>query len=161
MYNFSYIMRISLVIQMAHSSLMAFYGKELFVSGYSIAFYKKYSFIMIIAFAMSVLIIYGFNFYIKEKLTINLTTYLILLYTLIISYAASIEGFFARINKNRIILMVSIISSILFCLSILVFVKDDLKSLALCMVIYSFIYLSLMILFAHNEKGNQIEDILL
>lgn len=110
---------------------------------------------------MSVLIIYGFNFYIKEKLTINLTTYLILLYTLIISYAASIEGFFARINKNRIILMVSIISSILFCLSILVFVKDDLKSLALCMVIYSFIYLSLMILFAHNEKGNQIEDILL
>ena len=152
MYNFSYIMRISLVIQMAHSSLMAFYGKDLFVNGYSLLFYKKYTFVIIVAFALSILCLYGFNFFLIDKLTIDLTTYLILFYSLIISYAASLEVFFSRKDKNKVILFVSVMSCLIF-LALLIFIgKGGLRSLALCMVIYSIIYLITLYMIAKVKK---------
>lgn len=152
MYNFSYIMRISLVIQMAHSSLMAFYGKDLFVNGYSISFYKKYTFVILLAFVFSILCLYGFNYFIPEKLTIDLTTYLILLYSLIISYAASLEVFYARNDKNKIILFVSVVSCLIF-LALLFFVRGNgLQSLAICMVIYSVVYFISLFMIAKEKK---------
>lgn len=141
MYNFSYILRISLVIQMAHSSLMAFYGKDLFVNGYSVLFYKKYTIVILVAFILSILCLYGFNLFITDKLTIDLTTYLILLYSLIISYAASLEVFFSRKDQNKVILFVSVVSCLVFLILLFFIGKGGLRSLALCMVIYSLIYL--------------------
>ena len=65
MYNFSYIMRISLVIQMAHASLISFYGKELFVKGYSVSFYKKYCLVIGSAFVLSVICLFVFNHFVN------------------------------------------------------------------------------------------------
>lgn len=152
MYNFSYIMRISMVIQMAHASLISFYGKELFVKGYSLSFYKKYLLVMGSAFALSVICLYVFNFFVTDKLTINITTFLILLYTLLFSLGASFEMWYGRRNQNRVILYISIFCCLIFFGLIFIVGVESLSSLALYMVIYALLYLLLLIFVAKVKK---------
>ena len=152
MYNFSYIMRISLVIQMAHASLISFYGKELFVKGYSLSFYKKYCLVIGVAFVLSVICLYIFNYLVTDKLTINLTTFLILIYTLLFSLGASFEMWYSRMNNNRVILYVAILSCLVFLGLIFIVGVQSLMSLALYMVIYALIYLILLIAVAKVKR---------
>ena len=148
MYNFSYIMRISLVIQMAHASLISFYGKELFVNGYSKSFFKKYGLVIGSAFVLSVICLYIFNLFITDKLTIDATTFLILIYTLLYSLGASLEMWYGRKNQNSVILYVSILSCLIFFGLIFIVGVKSLKSLAIYMVVYSLTYLILLIMIA-------------
>lgn len=152
MYNFSYIMRISMVIQMAHASLISFYGKELFVNGYSLSFFKKYFLVMGSAFVLSVICLYVFNFFVTDKLTIDTTTYLILLYTLLFSLGASFEMWYGRRNRNRVILFVSIFCCLVFFSMIFFLGVDGLSSLALYMVVYALLYLIMLLLIAKINK---------
>lgn len=152
MYNFSYIMRISMVIQMAHASLISFYGKELFVKGYSLSFYKKYFLVMGSAFLLSVICLYVFNLFVTDKLTINTTTYLILLYTLLFSLGASFEMWYGRRDQNRVILFVSVFCCLVFFGLIFIVGVNSLSSLALYMVVYALLYLIMLVLIAKVKK---------
>lgn len=152
MYNFSYIMRISLVIQMAHASLISFYGKELFVNGYSASFFKKYGLVIGSAFILSVICLYVFNLFITDKLTIDATTFFILTYTLLYSLGASLEMWYGRKNQNRVILYVSIFSCLIFFGLIFFAGVKSLMSLAIYMVVYSLTYLILLIMIAKAKK---------
>ena len=153
MYNFSYIMRISMVIQMAHASLISFYGKELFVKGYSVSFYKKYLLVMGSAFVVSIVCLYIFNFFVADKLTINLTTFLILIYTLLFSLGASFEMWYGRKNQNRVILFVSIFCCFIFLCLIFIVGIESLSSLALYMVVYALLYIILLVIIAKLKKN--------
>ena len=153
MYNFSYVMRIAMIIQMAHASMIAYYGKELYVKGYSSSFYKKYIVVIGMAFIISIFLLFLFNRFTSfDKLTINITTYLILLYTFIHCCAASLELFFGRVNMNRSVLGMSVIACFVFCALIFVFKISNLQTLAIYMVIYAFIYLVLLIMNAFFKK---------
>lgn len=153
MYNFSYVMRISMIIQMAHTSMIAYYGKELYLKGYSSSFYKKYISVIGIAFSLSIVILFSFNYFTSfDKLTIDITTYLILLYTLIHCCGASLELFFGRENMNRSILGVSVISCATFCGLIFICKVESLKTLAIYMVSYSLIYFILLAMNAYCKK---------
>lgn len=152
MYNFSYIMRISLVIQMAHASLISFYGKELFVKGYSVSFYKKYFWVIGTAFVISVICLFVFNLFVTDKLTIGLTTFLILVYTVLYCLGASFEMWYGRKNQNHLILFVSIFSCLIFFGLIFIIGVQSLMSLALYMIIYALIYLIFLIMIAKAKK---------
>ncbi len=152
MYNFSYIMRISMVIQMAHASLISFYGKELFVKGYSLSFYRKYILVVSSAFLLTVIFLYIFNLFVVEKITIDTTAFLLLLYTLLYSFGASFEMWYGRKNQNKLILGISLFSGIVFLFLIYTFGISSLKTMAIYMVIYSVIYLTLIIMIAKAKK---------
>lgn len=153
MYNFSYTMRISMIIQMAHSSLIAYYAKELYVKGYSSSFYKIYVMVIGFAFLLSVLFVYLFNqLTTVDKLAIDSTTYLIFLYTFIHCCGASLELFFGRSNMNKKVLIMSVISCLFFCLFVFVLKIHNLKELAFYMVLYSLIYFFLMLYGAFHNK---------
>lgn len=152
MYNFSYIMRISLVIQMAHASLISFYGKELFVKGYSASFFKKYGLVIGSAFILSVICLYVFNLFFTDKLTIDATTFLILIYTLLYSLGASLEMWYGRKNQNHVILYFSIFSSMIFFGLIFFVGVKSLMLLAIYMVVYALTYLILLIMIAKARR---------
>ena len=153
MYNFSYLMRISMIIQMAHASMISYYGKDLYTKGYSSSFYKKYLFVITTAFLFTVCFVFFFNSYANvEKLTIDTTAFLIFIYTFIHCCGASLELFFSRVNMNRSVLGMSIISCIVFFILIFVFGVNDLQILVIYMVVYSLLYLVLLIMMAKAKK---------
>ncbi len=152
MYNFSYIMRISMVIQMAHASLISFYGKDLFVKGYSLSFYKKYCLVIGSAFVVAIIFLCVFNQFVTDKLTIDTTTFLILIYTLLHSLGASFELWYGRKDKNRVILYVSVVSCLIFLGFIFFVGVQNLQSLALYMVIHALSYLILLVAIAKANK---------
>lgn len=138
---------------MAHTSMIAYYGKELYIKGYSSSFYKKYLIVIGIAFFLSIILLFAFNIITTfDKLTIDTTTYLILVYTFIHCCGASLELFFGRVNLNRSILAMSVISCAVFCFLIFVCGVNSLQTLAVYMVVYSLVYLILLTMNAYCKK---------
>lgn len=153
MYNFSYVMRISMIIQMAHASMISFYGKDLYVTGFSASFYKRYLIVIGAAFILTILFLYLFNQFVSfDKLTIDVTTYLILLYTFVHCCGASIELFYGRVNMNRYVLYMSAVACFLFCVLIFVVKIRNLQELSLYMVLYSIVYFFLLLIGAFHKK---------
>lgn len=153
MYNFSYIMRISIIVQMAHASLMAFYGKKLYLNGYDMPFCKRYVIIITTALILSLVSLYVFNMFSTEnKLRIDLTALIVLLYTFIHCCGAATEVYFGRNNRNRIVLYLSLFSSVIYGLLLLLFDKTILL-FSVSMVAYSLIYfISLIVYIFYSKK---------
>lgn len=152
MYNFSYIMRISLIVQMAHASLMAFYGKKLYLNGYDISFCKRYILVISIALLFALISLYAFNiFSFENKLRIDLTAFLVLFYTLIHCCGAAIEVYFGRNNKNHVILYMSLLSSVVYGFMLVLF-HQTLLHFSISMVSYSLFYLLLLVAYIKFDK---------
>ncbi len=151
MYCFSYVMRISMIIQMAHASIIAFYGKQLFVEGYTKRIVKQYMFYILVSVALSFCFLFMFNsLFPIDKIPINATVFLILLYTIFYCIAAFIELSYNRNALNYKILYFSIISSILFLFLIFYIGVNGLLSLSIYMLSYSALYLFLLFYFRNK-----------
>ena len=158
MYNFSYIMRISLIVQMAHASLMAFYGKKLYINGYDMSFCKRYVLVITFALILSLISLYVFNMFSTEnKLRIDLTAFIVLLYTFIHCCGAATEVYFGRNNKNRVILYMSLLSSILYGVMLVLFHKT-LLHFSISMVFYSFFYFILLVTYIKYDKRKSVRN---
>ncbi|RKX28703.1 MAG: hypothetical protein DRP47_03645 [Candidatus Zixiibacteriota bacterium] len=118
MFHISFIQRIALVIQLAHTSAVGYLSKRIFVEKGNSISYKilgLYSVMM----ALSVIGILGLLFGmrildLKQAVPIDLITVLIIVYTLAWCYGAYFEMYINKMNKNRYILFFSGVSALIF-----------------------------------------------
>lgn len=146
MYVFSYTMRISMVIGMAHTSILAFYSKQIYTNYFSVSILLKYALFLLSSSVLSFLIIISLNGYLPQKLPIDLTMLVIFIYNIIFFAGSFCEAFYGRANENQRILVISFISAIVFVLLILSEKELTILSISLTMLIYAAVRFLLMIL---------------
>lgn len=155
MYSFSYTLRISLIIQLAHSSVMAYFSKRIFLQGYSLNLIVGY-----LSFISTCILVCYTSLVCLNQLDvfhINITwaTLVLFLYTYIFCSASFFGDFFSRRNLNRLTLYATVIASIVYAL---IFVINDNRSLeyvAIAMLTYSVVRLLLYITFLIRIKNKE------
>lgn len=139
MYSFSYVLRIAMIIQMAHASVLAYYSKEIYISvkkGFDKSILQLYSLFIGIAVILSVIFILTFNRFLStEQIRIDVTFFLILLYVLLWCFQAFFEIYYNKTNNNKFILLYSLIGGGVYLLLILGLGVKGIKSLSIYMLI--------------------------
>ena len=159
MYCLSFILRISMIVSMMSSSLIAFYSKNIYLNGYTKNFIIKYSIFMCIAFISIILFLFVYNIYSEKVITINMPVVLILLYSAIHSISSVFDSYFGRNNKNHIILIVSTISCIVYVLFLTIIDKITILTISLSMISYIISYLVIIILYILCQKSRKVAEL--
>lgn len=156
MFQISYILRIALIIQMTHASVMAYYSKQIFVDGLN-KINKKllfiYSLMIFFALALIFLFVILFNQIDSiDDITINASSLTLILYTILWCYQAFFEIYFNKINKNKTILLYSIVASLAY-VTLIIFVHiGNILQIALIMLTSVIINLSLLLISLKRNK---------
>jgi hypothetical protein len=150
MYKFSYSMRIAMIISMTHSSIIGYYGKTIYIdTGNKInkKIFLIYSLGILASVLCALFALCIFNLLPQfEKITIDISMVLILIYSTFHSFSAFFEAYYNKYNKSIYILIFSLISFAVY-LSLLFFIGiKDITLLSVFMVIYSIVYLSFILL---------------
>lgn len=139
MYNFSYIFRIVMIIQMTHASVLAYYSKEIFTNekkGLDKSILKLYSLFIGMAVVLSVIFILIFNrFFATKQVRIDIVFFLILFYVLLWSFNAFFEIYYNKTNNNKFILLFSLIGGGVYLLLLFGLGVKGIKSLSIYMLI--------------------------
>jgi O-antigen/teichoic acid export membrane protein len=147
MFQLSFILRISLIIQMMHSSFLGYYSKQLFIdTEHSINKKIFLSYLALIAFSaiMAFVFVYILNFsHVIRQIKIDLTTFIIVFYVLTFCIKSFLELYFNKYNKTKFILAFSMISTALFSSYIFCSTIERTESLALIMLFSMIINLCL------------------
>lgn len=157
MYTFSYLLRISMVVQMAHSSIVAFYSKRLFLdksSKIDMRLYKFYSIFLFVSSVLSFFVIILINFtHIMKPIKIDATIFLLLAYIFIWCQQAFFEQYLNKTNRNRWILYTSCISAALY-LSMMFFplVNMTIQYISFSMLFSTFTAFFILFLYLKNKK---------
>lgn len=151
MYSFSYIMRLNMVIIMAHSSLLAFYSKAIFIDnsrGISNKIIIVYSSLILLSTFATILGLVIFNMLPQfDKINIDLSFWLIILYTILHCVSSFIEILYNRKNKQYYFIFFSIVSCSVYLFLIYIVGVVGLMSLSLYMVAFILVYLLMEIYF--------------
>lgn len=155
MYVFSYTLRISMIIQLAHSSIIAYFSKNIYLKGYPKKIIIAYLLLLLVAIFGCLLFIHLCNLSEKLYLPLNLTTFLIILYNFVFCCASFMELFFSRRKKNTNILIVTIISVLCFIALLSSLKIYSLRNIVICMLAYGIVRLVLYCLFILKIKKNE------
>jgi len=137
MYIFSYTMRISLVIQLAHASIMTYYSKRVFLGDFNRRIAFAYLLFLLGASALCLIIIAGLNQVASFSIPINTITIIIMLYNIIYSAGSFLEQFYNRVNRNRYILYYSLFAAFFFVVLIVIDKQKTVFTISSIMLIYS------------------------
>lgn len=149
MYKISYVMRISMIITMMHASILAYYGKYIFMETRR-EINKKilliYSFFIFAAIIVTILALYIFNFLpVFEKINIDISVYIILIYAILHCFSSFFETYYNRQNKTIYILLFSLISLAIYLFLLFVVGVKGIISLSLYMMIYMIVNMFLLL----------------
>ncbi len=155
MYSFSYTLRISLIIQLAHSSIMAYYSKRIFLHGYSFRLVVGY-----LLFISSCIILCFIALVLLNKMEvfhINITwsTLILFLYTYIFCAASFAGDFFSRRNLNRLTLYATLIATIVYAMMFILNSNRTLAYVACAMLTYSVVRLIMYITFLQGVRRKE------
>ena len=116
MYEFSYAMRISLIILMIHTSFWAYYSKTIYLRGrIDSNLMKWYLLFLLIACLFSISITYLWNIFFPSKvIALNWGFVLLIIYTFFFCFKSCYEMYFSIWNKNKWLLLFSIISCVIY-----------------------------------------------
>lgn len=144
MYAFSFVMRIAMVVSMMSASFMAYYGKNIYLNGYTKRFARMYLLSMFCAtlVAFSLLIIY--NLFTDRVILIDTSVLLIVCYTFLHSISSVFEPFFGRRNKNYIVMIASLMACGLYAGMFFISPPHTLFGIAVSMLVYIIAYLSII-----------------
>lgn len=146
MYSLSFLLRIVMVIEMAHASIVSFFSKELYIKGFTKKFIMTYSMIMIVTIIGVSGFMYLYNFiFSQQKIPLDGTFIIIISYAVLHMIGAVIEIDYGRKNKNSQIFIVSIISCIIYLFLIFCVGIKNIYTVSIYMVIYMLIYVLLLI----------------
>ncbi len=118
MYTFSYLLRISMVIQMAHVSISAYYSKKIYLDSTTKIDFRLYKFYSLFLFStvllclMMIFVINTLNF--LPKIDLGVTAIFLLLYVFIWCQQSYFEQYLNKTNRNKWILYISCISMIIY-----------------------------------------------
>lgn len=145
MYCFSFILRIAMVLQMSHASLISFFSKDIYMKGYTKKVVISYITVMLASLGAVFALLVGYNmFFAKTVIPIDATCFLVLLYTLLHMVGAVLEVNYGRNNKNVYIFIFSAIACAAYLFLIYLVGVSNVMTLALYMVVYMAIYLALL-----------------
>ena len=155
MYSFSYTLRISLIIQLAHSSIMAYFSKRIFLFGYSLKLIVGYllfiSSCIFVCFAalicLNQLEVYHIN--------ITWSTLVLFLYTYVFCATSFFGDFFSRRNLNRLTLYATIIATIVYALMFILNDNRTLGYVAIAMLVYSVVRMIMYLSFLYGVKRQE------
>lgn len=139
MFSFSYTMRIAMIIQMAHSSVVAYYSKDIFLNTankINYKMYKLYNLFIIVAVFISLLFLIMINsFNIVPMIDIDTTVIVLILYVFLWCQVAYFEQYLSKHNKNMRILIFAVSSSIVYILMLMLYKAPSVSYIALSMLI--------------------------
>jgi len=118
MFHISFVQRIALIIQLAHVSAIGYMSKRIFIDpsrGVNVRVLMLYS-VMMFASAITVIVALVTLSVLELKMTvrIDLVAILIVLYTIVWCYVGFFELYINKANKNRYVLLFTMISSVIF-----------------------------------------------
>lgn len=118
MFQISFVQRLALIIQLAHASAVGYLAKAVFVeegAGSERRLLATYTVMMAIATAGVWVAFAGVNAYSSSvRVALDGVTLSLVAYTIIWCYGAYFELYLNKINRNKTILAISIVSSALF-----------------------------------------------
>lgn len=138
MYSFSYVLRFAMIIQMAHVSVVAFYSKALFTdrsASFNFQIYKTYNLFIFLAIGL----MFGILFFINNlgiipEIPVNFLVVIILSYVFLWCQQAFFEQYLNKLNKNKYLLLFSVMGSGIFILMLAVKKDLDVNYIALSML---------------------------
>lgn len=135
----SYVLRIGLIIQLTHSAFASYYSKSIFMDesqGINLRIFRNYNLVLLAAAALvfCAVLITNWLFSSTVYIAINGTTILFLVYIVIWCYIGYFEIYFGRRDANHRILIYSLISAVVYILSLRVVGTITPLALALSMV---------------------------
>lgn len=137
MYVFSYTLRISMIMQMAHMSICSYYSKQLYEKGYSPKFIAVYLIYISLGCLGCLLFMFLQNVFTDTKIPISAGTFIVMMYVIVYYSSSLMEIFFNRRNRNTNILALSVISMAIF-LAMLKFSEEmNLLSISLAMLVFA------------------------
>ncbi len=144
MYVFSYTMRISLVIQLAHASIISYYSKRVFLGDFNMKIAIAYILYLFGASLMCIVLIIFSNLLTNYYLPLNIVTLIIISYNIFFCSASFMEQFYGRVNKNKYILFYSLLASVFFVFFILIIKDKSIMSISMIMLLFAIIRLLLL-----------------
>lgn len=152
MYSFSYTLRISLIIQLAHSSIIAYFSKRIFLLGYSLKLIVGY----LLFISSCVFVCFGALICLNQLevfyINISWSTLVLFLYTYIFCAASFFGDFFSRRNLNRLTLYATIIAAVVYASMFLLNDNRTLGYVAVAMLTYSVVRLVMYLTFIVGVK---------
>lgn len=158
MYNFSYLLRIAMIIQMAHASVLAYCSKDIYMNekkGLDITVLKLYSLFISIAVILSVTFLVIFNcVFSLEQVKVDIIFVLILTYVLLWCYQAFFEIYYNKTNNNKLVLLYSLIGGSVYLFLLFGIGVKGIKTLSAYMLISVSINFILILLTFFNKIKN-------
>lgn len=145
MYIFSYTMRISMVIWLAHNSIVAYYGKKIFMDEFNKSIAFKYLLFLMGSTVLSLMIIIILNNISKYQIPLNLSVFIIFAYNIVFCCGSFLEGFYGRANKNMILMYITIISALVFIIIMWCIPEKTILSISTGMLSYAILRFIFMI----------------
>lgn len=152
MYNFSYLLRIVMIIQMAHASVIAYYSKEIYTNtGLDFRILKLYSWFIGIAIILATLFLIGFNLvFAVNKVRLDIVFVLILFYAVCWCYQSFFELYYNKTNHNKYVLLFSLIGTGVYILLVFGVGVKGVKTLSCYMLIS--VLINFMLVFGNFVK---------
>lgn len=145
MYELSFLLRIVMIIEMAHASLIAFFSKEVYLKGFTKKFIITYTTIIIFVVIGVTGVMYLYNlFFTDQSIPLDGTFILIITYSLLHMVGAVIEMDYGRHNKNTYIFILSTVSCCVYLFMIFVVGIKNIYTISAYMVIYMLLYVVLL-----------------
>ena len=146
MYSFSYMLRISMIIQMAHSSIIAFYSKEVYLDSkknINKKIYQTYILFLILAMLGCVSIVLVINkLDIIPPIEVNSTTLFLILYVFFWCQYSYFEQYLGKYNRNRWILYISCFGLFVYCTLLFInpfHITVTVNYISICMLVSSIV----------------------
>lgn len=165
MYQISYVLRISLIIQMAHASIIAFYSKSIYEEKgvkINMDIFKKYCLFLFVA----VILFFAFIFILNkttivDPIKLNWASIFIIVYTLVWCIRSYLELYYGKFNENKMILLFSVLSTTLYTSFLIFFGISNFFQLSLLMMIsaiFSFILTAYYLFYVVFKKHSFLNE---
>lgn len=155
MYSFSYTLRISLIIQLAHSSIMAYFSKRIFLLGYSFKLIVGYLLFISSCVFVSFAALFCLNQLEAFHINITWSTLVLFLYTYVFCAASFFGDFFSRRNLNRLTLYATLIATVIYALMFILNDNRTLGYVAIAMLMYSIVRMVMYLTFLWGVKRKE------
>lgn len=156
MYNFSYVLRLAMIVQLAHASVITFYSKAIITDktnklNYQI--YKAYNVFIFVAVILVFFILIAINMTsFVPRIPIDINVLIIIAYVLLWCQQSFFEGYLSRMNKNKLVLIFSVIGSVVYILMLTLKKEIDITYISLSMLVSMLINLTAVIYYVRKKN---------
>ena len=156
MFTFSYVLRIGMIVQMAHASIMGYYAKSIYANKSNKVDYKVYKIYNVsigMAVFLAIAALYVVNlFHIIKKIDDFGLVVILFVYLLLWCQIAYFEQYINKMNKNKLILLFAVISMVVYLGMLFANPKPTINYVSVCMIASAIVNLALVLAFMKKYR---------